>query len=791
MKEKDIKKRNKGVYTPYIIILWSIYSVIIISIIVLFTLIATGKVGYIPSWDELENPKSYLATEIYSSDNVLLGTYFAENRSNVTYDQLSPYLINGLIATEDERYFKHSGIDLRGLIRAFVFMGKQGGGSTITQQLSKLFFTKTAKSKWERLNQKLNEWIIAVMLEKRYTKEEIITMYFNKFDFLNLAVGIKSASYVYFNTTPDSLKIEQAAMLVGMAKNPAFYNPLKYEERTKERRNIVLVQMKKHNYINQQEYDSLSQLPLGVNYQKIDHKVGIATYFREYLRLVLTAEETDSNRYIDKQKYYEDLDEWKNNPLYGWCNKNKKPDGTSYNIYKDGLKIYTTINSKMQKYAEDAVKEHLPGLQEIFFKEHRNRWEKDKAPFYGLSNKQIEHLMELSMKRTERYRVLKKKGLSLDSIKAIFNTPIPMKVFSWKGEIDTVLSPMDSMRYYKFFLRAGFMSVEPQTGYVRAYVGGIDYKHFMFDQVNMGRRQVGSTFKPFVYTLAIQEGYSPCYKVPNVITTFEMPAGQKPWTPNDNSDKKLKGKMITLKTGMALSLNPIAAWVMKQFSPEAVIKVARSMGIKSEIPKVPSICLGVADLKLSELVGAYTTFANKGIHTEPIYVTRIEDHNGNILGVFSAKKNEALSEKTAYIMLTMLQAVTQQGTAIGLRYPPYSFKGEIGGKTGTTQNHSDGWFMGVTPNLVSGAWVGCEDRAAHFYGIYYGQGARMALPIWGNYMKKVYADSTLGYSENDKFERPSVVIDIDLNCKSDNDDLSEEESFDIIEEYIRDSVPNN
>ncbi len=782
MIKKDKKKKNKKKYRVYNRILFFVFASPVIFTATLFTLISYGVLGYIPSFEELENPKSKLATEIYSADQILLGTYFKENRSNVSYEQLSPYLVNALISTEDKRFYNHSGVDAEGLLRAIVFMGKKGGGSTITQQLAKLFFSDPAKNIWQRIRQKLNEWVIAVKLEKRYTKEEIISMYFNKFDFLNLAVGIKSASKVYFNTTPDSLKIEQAAMLVGMAKNPALYNPLpgRNPEGTKNRRNTVLFLMKESGHITQQQYDSLKNLPLGINYQKVDHKEGIATYFREYLRTTMTAKKPDSNKYVNKKRYYEDLEEWNNNPLYGWCNKNKKANNKPYNIYSDGLRIYTTINSKMQRYGEEAVKEHLTELQKVFFKEQQNRWDKEKAPFYGyeMTKKKIKQLMELSMKRSERYRVHKKHGLSTDSIRAIFDIPVRMKVFSWSGEIDTVLSPMDSMRYYKHFIRAGLMSMEPKTGYVRAYVGGINYKHFQFDQVTQGRRQVGSTFKPFVYTVAMQNGYSPCYKVPNIPTTFEMPDGQPPWTPKNSSDPKLEGKMISLKTGLAKSINYISAWIMKQFNPQAVIKVARDMGIKSDIPEVPSICLGVADMKLYEMVGAYGTFANQGFYTEPIFVTRIEDKNGNILASFVPKRTEAISEETAYLMLDLLKAVTQGGgTAVRLRFK-YKLNNEIGAKTGTTQNQSDGWFMGLTPNLVTGVWTGCEDRAAHFRGIFYGQAASMALPIWAFYMKKIYADSTMAYSVNDRFEKPSKKLSVETDCKKydkeheDEDDIN-------------------
>lgn len=759
------KTRSK--YKKIILLFWVLFVLSIISVGVLFFMISRGDLGFMPSFEELENPRTNLATEVYSSDQQLLGKYFKENRSNVKFSELSPYLVNALIATEDARFFEHSGIDFKSLGRVIIktiISGDKasGGGSTITQQLSKLLFPREKfTSKKDIIIRKLREWIIAVKLEKRYTKDEIIALYFNKFDFLNLAVGIKSASKVYFNTSPDSLKIEEAAMLVGMAKNPALFNPLHRPDTTLQRRNVVLNQMYKYKYITKSEYDSLKELPLNINFQKVDHKLGIAPYFREFLRQKLTAKKPKRKHYYDLAQFKADSLEWINNPLYGWCNKNKKSDGTKYNIYEDGLRIYTTINYKMQFYAEQSVKEHLfKDLQVAFYKEQKNR---KKAPFaWNVSKKQIKALMTASMHRSDRYKKLKRNGKTEDEIIKIFNEPVKMTIFSLNGEIDTLLSPMDSIKYYKYFLRSGFMSMDPHTGYIKAYVGGTNFKHFQFDHVTMGKRQVGSTFKPFLYTLAMQEGYSPCYKVPNVPVSFILPNG-KTWTPKNADKTKHDGKMVTLRWGLANSVNSISAWLMKQFNPYAVIEIARKMGIVSYIEPVPAICLGTPDISLYEMVGAFSTFANKGVHVTPIYVTRIEDKDGNILETFKAKSNEAMSEKTAYLMINLLQGVVLGGTSMRLRFK-YHLTNDIAAKTGTTQNQSDGWFMGLTPNLVSGCWVGGEDRGIHFAGIRLGQGANMGLPIWALFMQKVYADSTLGYSTNDRFERPPG-LKIELDCK--------------------------
>ncbi|PKP23176.1 MAG: penicillin-binding protein [Bacteroidetes bacterium HGW-Bacteroidetes-21] len=772
-----------------ILILWIIFVFPVVSAFVFFLLVSNGTFGYMPSFKELENPKSLLATEVISSDNVVLGSFFRENRTNVEFDDLSPWTIKALIATEDIRFYEHSGIDVKALGRVFsgLLSGQsKGGGSTLTQQLSKMLFPREElDGKLEMAVRKFREWVIAVKIERKFTKEEIMTMYLNKFDFLNLAVGIRSASKVYFNTTPDSLTIEQAAMLVGMAKNPSLFNPLRRPEETKERRNVVLSQMLKYGYLSRQMYDSLKEIPLVLHYQKVDHKEGPAPYFREYLRLTMSVTKPVKSKYIDIQKYYEDSIEWETNPLYGWCNKNKKEDGSPYDLYSDGLKIYTTIDSKMQKYAEEALTTHLrDDLQPKFFQEKKGG---KKAPFsWDVNEKQIEEIMTSSMKRTERYRMLKKDGESDENILKNFKEPVRMSVFSWKGDVDTTMSPWDSIRYYKFFLRASLMSMETQTGYVRAYVGGADYKHFQFDMVKLGKRQVGSTFKPFLYVLAMLEGFNPCYEVPNIPVTFDLPDGNT-WTPKNSDRTKKDGQMVTLKWGLANSVNNISAWLMKRYNPFAVVNMAHKLGIKSKLDPVPAICLGTPDLYLAEMVGAYATFGNKGIYTQPVFVTRIEDKNGNTVATFKPNRSEAIDEETAFLMINLLEGVVQAGTSMRLRFK-YNILGEVGAKTGTTQNQSDGWYMGITPLLTTGVWVGGEDRSVHFNSLQWGQGANMALPIWAIYMNKVYANKSLGYSQEDKFERPPKSAQIDMNCKKDGTEELPGKDFEIIEGIESDSL---
>ncbi|MBI9057826.1 MAG: transglycosylase domain-containing protein [Labilibaculum sp.] len=767
-----------------LIIFWAIFVIGVLGAVLFFAGVSNGTFGFMPSFEELENPKSSLATEVYTSDGSLLGKFYFQNRSFVKYDELSPFLVDALIATEDVRFKDHSGIDVRGLGRVAkgLVTGNRnaGGGSTISQQLAKMLFPRESFSKkMDIVFRKFREWVISVKLERSYTKEEIMTMYFNKFDFLNLAVGIKSASNVYFNTTPDSLQIHEAAMLVGMAKNPSYFNPLRRAELTLNRRNVVLSQMVKYDYLTKIEYDSLKNLPLGIDFQRVDHKRGMAPYFREYLRMSLTAKKPERKNYAswNVQRFKRDSLEWESNPFFGWCNKNTKADGTPYNIYKDGLKIYTTLDSRMQKYAEEAVTEHLGlNLQKAFDREKENH---KNPPFSDdLSNEDVENNLVTTMKRSERYRVLKKNGMSMDSIRLSFNTPAKMKIFTWEGERDTILTPNDSILYMKGFLRAGFMSMVPQSGEVRAYVGGPNYKHFMYDMVTNGKRQVGSTIKPFLYTLAMQEGISPCDKVPNIPQTFILPDGT-PWSSRNSMDKKA-GEMVTLKWGLANSVNNISGWVLKQTTPESVAAMARKMGVVSPIDPVPSIFLGTSEITVSEMVGAYGTFVNKGVYIKPRFVTKIEDHKGNLIAQSVPRKREVMDEKTAYLMTNLLQGVVQKGTGVRLRFT-YDLYNPMGGKTGTTQNHSDGWFMGITPELVSGVWTGAEDRSIHFEGIRQGQGANMALPIWALYMQKVYADKSIGLTQGD-FEKPRGV-NINLDCdqvsnENNNNDLNESEDED-------------
>jgi penicillin-binding protein 1A len=776
----DQQSRLKAFKKP-LLIFWSVFLFSVLMVALFFAGVSNGTFGFMPSFEELENPNNSLATEVYTVDGNLIGKFYFENRSFVEYPDLSLFLVDALVATEDVRFYDHSGIDIRGLGRVALGLvtgdKSAGGGSTISQQLAKMLFPRESfEKKLDIVFRKFREWVIAVKLERSYTKEEIMTMYFNKFDFLNLAVGIKSAANVYFNSTPDSLKIEQAAMLVGMAQNPSYFNPLRRPELTLKRRNIVLSQMVKYDYLSKIEYDSLKNLPLGIDFQKVDHKRGMAPYFREYLRTSFTANKPLRNKYPSYayQQFVKDSAEWETNPFYGWCNKNVKADGTPYNIYRDGLKIYTTLDSRMQKYAEEAVTEHLGlDLQKAFDKEKKNH---RYPPFSDdLSKEDVESSIETSMRRSERYRVLKKNGMSMDSIRLVFKNPTEMKIFTWKGERDTILSPNDSMCYMKGFLRAGFMSIVPQTGDVRAYVGGPNYEHFMYDMVSVGKRQVGSTIKPFLYTLAMQEGLGPCDKVPNIPQTFILPDGT-PWTSKNAGDER-EGEMVTLKWGLANSVNNISGWVLKQTTPESVVAMAHKMGIISKIDPVPSIYLGTSDISVYEMVGAYATFANKGVYIKPHFITKIEDHKGNLLAQSVSQKREVMDERTAFLMINLLQGVVQSGTGKRLRFK-YGLNNPIGGKTGTTQNHSDGWFMGITPELVSGVWVGAEDRSVHFEGIRQGQGANMALPIWALYMQKVYADKGIGMTQGD-FEKPrGVNINLDCDEDSNNNELIESENED-------------
>lgn len=739
-------------------ILWIFIALISLVCVFIFFSIAKGWIGYMPPVEDLENPNYKFATEVFSEDGKVLGTYSysKENRVFVGYNDLSPNIINALIATEDVRFAEHSGIDAYALTRAVVKRGilmqkNAGGGSTITQQLSKQLYSPSADNVMERLFQKPIEWVIAVKLERYYTKEEILTMYLNKFDFLNNAVGIKTAAFTYFGCEPKDLKIEEAATLVGMCKNPSLYNPVRYNERSRGRRNVVLDQMRKAGYITEAERDSLQALPLKLKYNRVDHKEGLATYFREYLRGVLTAKKPDKANYRgwQMQKYYEDSLDWENNPLFGWCEKNTKKGGTKYNLYTDGLKIYTTLDSRMQQYAEDAVTEHLKELQGYFFKEKKGA---KKAPYtFRLTQEQVDEILGRAMRLSDRYRLMKKAGATEAEIKKAFDTPEEMSVFSWEGEKDTIMTPMDSIRYYKFFLRAGFMSMDPRSGHVKAYVGGPNYHYFQYDMAMVGRRQVGSTIKPFLYTLAMENGFSPCDEVRHVEYTLIDENG-KPWTPR-NANKKLIGDMVTVKWGLANSDNWITAYLMSKLNPYNLKRLIHTFGVRNRdiVPSV-SLCLGPCEISVGEMVSAYTAFPNKGIRVAPLFVTRIEDNDGNVLATFAPEMQEVISVSSAYKMLVMLRAVVNEGT--GGRVRRLGVKADMGGKTGTTNYNADGWFMGFTPSLVSGCWVGGEDRDIHFDTMLHGQGASMALPIWTKYMVKVLGDKSLGYDENETFQLP-------------------------------------
>ncbi|WP_373721429.1 transglycosylase domain-containing protein [Bacteroides heparinolyticus] len=739
-------------------ILWIFIALTALACVLIFFSIAKGWIGYMPPVEDLENPNYKFATEVLSDDGKVLGTYSysKENRVFVGYADLSPHIINALIATEDVRFADHSGIDAIALVRALVKRGilmqkNAGGGSTITQQLSKQLYSPSAGNIMERLFQKPIEWVIAVKLERYYTKEEILTMYLNKFDFLNNAVGVKTAAFTYFGCEPKDLRPEEAATLVGMCKNPSLYNPIRYNERSRGRRNVVLDQMRKAGYITQAECDSLQTLPLKLKYNRVDHKEGLATYFREYLRGVLTAKKPDKSDYRgwQMQKFYEDSLDWENNPLYGWCEKNTKKDGSKYNLYTDGLKIYTTIDSRMQQYAEEAVTEHLKELQGHFFKEKKGA---KKAPYtFRVTQQQVDEMLGRAMRQSDRYRIMKKNGASEAEIKKAFNTPEEMTVFSWQGGKDTVMTPMDSIRYYKFFLRAGFMSMDPRNGYVKAYVGGPNYHYFQYDMAMVGRRQVGSTVKPFLYTLAMENGFSPCDEVRHVEYTL-LDENGRAWTPR-NTNKKRYGEMVTVKWGLANSDNWITAYLMGKLNPYNLKRLIHTFGVRNRdiVPSV-SLCLGPCEISVGEMVSAYTAFPNKGIRVAPLFVTRIEDNEGNVLATFTPEMQEVISASSAYKMLVMLRSVINEGT--GGRVRRLGVKADMGGKTGTTNYNADGWFMGFTPSLVSGCWVGGEDRDIHFDTMLHGQGASMALPIWSKYMVKVLGDKSLGYDEKETFQLP-------------------------------------
>ena len=750
-------------YKPFLLWFWGLFFGGILIIFLVMWLITRGALGYLPPLEELQNPKNTFASEIFSSDMQSLGRYYRyENRVGVQYTDLSQDLIDALIATEDVRFYEHTGVDFKSMFRAILKLGRAGGGSTLTQQLAKQLWSPRANNILERAMQKPIEWVIATKLERLYSKDEILLMYLNQFDFLYNAVGIQSASQVYFSTTPKDLKLEQAAMLVGMCKNPSLYTPVRHPERATGRRNTVLGQMEKYGYIDEATRDSVAALPLELKYSSVDHKQGMAPYLREYLRVTLTAKEPKESNYPEwnKAQYALDKQQWDTNPLYGFCEKNHKADGSKYDIYQDGLKIYTTIDSRMQRYAEEAVSEHMQEQQKSFFRELKR---KKNAPFSKqLTQEEVDGIMNRSMRQTDRYRTMRKAGCTADSITKAFMTPREMQVFTYdRGLVDTILSPYDSIKWLKSYLRCGFMSIDPHTGHVKAYVGGPNFAHFQYDMCTKGKRQVGSTVKPYLYTLAMDEGMWPCETWVYDSVVVILPNGDR-WAPRDTHEKYW-GDTVSLTWGLKESSNWMAAYLMTLFTPEQLVKMMQSFGIQGQLDPVVSLCLGPCEVSVEEMVDAYTTFPNKGIRTEPLYVTRIEDNNGNVIGTFTPRTHEIISETTAYKMIYMLRAVLDHGTGVRTRFK-YGITAPMGGKTGTTNNNSDGWFMCFTPSLVCGTWVGGEDRGIHFDNMAEGQGASMALPICALFMQKVLADPDLGYSPEEQFDIPEW-FDPNEGCK--------------------------
>ena len=754
------KQTKKPSFQSLIRGLWILFISGIVGIVLLFGGAALELFGPMPDLQELENPNTNLASQIISSDGEILGKYyFDDNRTPITFEELPESMVTALIATEDERFYDHSGIDWKGTLRAVVYLGKRGGASTITQQLARQIFVGVrSRNVIKAILQKAQEWVIAVQLERRYTKKEILAMYLNKYDFGYQADGVRSAAKIFFAKTPETLSIEESATLVGMLKNSSLYNPIRRPDRVQERRNIVFQQMYRNALISKEVLDSLSQLPLTITYTPESHREGLATYFRAYLK--------------------EFMDEW--------IESNPKPDGTNHNLYRDGLRIFTTIDSRMQALAEDAVSNHMKNLQREFFRQNSRRVNPT-APFFDLRDGEIDTLMTRTAYRTERWRKMKLAGIDEKKILASFYEKVPMKVFSWKGERDTLLTPMDSIRYYKYFLRASLFSMEPQSGHVKAWVGGYNYKHFQYDQVKQGRRQIGSTFKPILYATAIDQlKLSPCDLLPDALFCIEplKHGNMEAWCPKNSGDTY--GRTRTLKNALANSVNTISARLMDMVGPRPVINLARKMGITSELPPVPSIALGTPDISLFEMVGAYSTFVNQGIYVKPVMITRIEDKNGRALYEVMPETRDVLGEEAAYVTVNLMQGVTQHGSGARLRHSglektnyiyekvvtgyPYVFENPIAGKTGTTQNQSDGWFMGMVPNLATGVWVGGEDRSIHFKDIAFGQGATMALPIWALYMKGVYAKPELAISKEDFIAPENLSISVDCNDVSDPDE---------------------
>ena len=769
---------------------WFWILITIPVLFVLFMILLVWMFADIPSFKELENPENNLATQIIAQDGETLATFHIENRTYVTYEELSPNLVHAAVATEDARFYKHSGIDFKGLARVLfktilLRRSNQGGGSTITQQLAKTLYPRMEigrkvpgiyhmKMVWI----KLKEWITAVKLERDYTKDEIMTMYLNSIFFGSSAYGVRSAAETFFGKHPSDLTVEESAMLVGMVNKPTRYNPALNPDKALVRRNFVIGQMEKAGYIDKAQRDSIREIPITLNYEIQDHNAGRAPYFRDMIRRVMTAKKPRRSDYKVREDYTADSLAWANDELYGWLEKNTKTDGTPYDLDRDGLRIYTTINYKMQKYAEEAVAERIKELQADFMKDLKY---KTNAPFSNdIDQATRDRLMNQARRWSDRWRLLKKDGLSDSQIQKTFSVPVKMRIFAYnsKGYIDTTMTPDDSIKYYKSMLRTAFVAMEPGTGHVKAYVGGPNYRYFKYDNVRQGKRQVGSTIKPFLYTLAMQEGMTPCDKVVDLPQTFEIPGGTT-WTPRSTDSEKWIGKTVTLKWGLTNSSNNISAYLMKQFGPEAMADMMRRMGIQSHIDEVPALCVGPADISLWEMVAAYNTFPSRGVYVSPLFVTRIEDSQGNVISEFANRKREAIGENTAYLMVNLMEGVVQGGTASRLRYR-YNLMGEIAGKTGTTNDNSDGWFIGYTPTIVAGVWTGAEDRQIHFQSGTLGQGANMSLPTWGIFMKKVLADGTLGITANDKFIAPAGVVD-GLGCTGSDDEVSEQQSQ--IEDY--------
>ncbi len=737
--------------------MWQAFGIFVALIVIAFVLIYNGIIGYMPPIAELKNPTDKFASTLYSSDGQEMGRIYKSrgNRVYVDFDQLSKHLSDALIATEDVRFMNHSGIDARAILRSVIkriILGKTsaGGGSTITQQLAKQLYAPKSDNLFQRALQKPIEWVIAMKIERYYTKDEIIKMYFNQFDFLNNAVGIKTAAHVYFGKDPSALNVQESAMLVGMCKNPSYYNPLRYPERAKQRRNVVLALMRKAGYLSDAECSSLQQTPIELHYHKVNKNDGMAPYFREELRRMMMAKEPHMSDYPEwnRQAFYDDSVEWVNNPLYGWCNKNHKADGSTYDIYSDGLKIYTTIDSRMQKYLEEAVHQHMGGTIEPNFLRERGG---TRNPYSNnpeeVSAKQRQQLIKNAIRQTDRYRALKAQGKSENEIMSNFNTPTDMHMFTYNGETDRVMTPLDSLLYMKSYLRCGVMSMDPQTGYIKAYVGGPDFKFFKYDMVSTGRRQIGSTMKPFLYTLAMENGYTPCDRLLNTQPVING------WAPRNSGHGRI-GQMVDLRWALTYSNNWISAKLIDALKPANLVSTLHNFGISNKLDTVPALCLGPCDVSVKEMVSAYSAFANKGMRAQPMFVTRICDNSGNVLAEFTPQQTEVMSEDAYYKILSMLLNVVDAGTGARLRYA-YQIQAQMGGKTGTTNYNADGWFMGFTPDLVTGVWVGGEERYIHFASMAYGQGAEMALPIYGIYMKKVYDDPSLPYSQSTKFDFPA------------------------------------